>query len=93
MLGRIPLGYLTSISVARDAWRRAASSGTNKMARFHHCGIAGVQGWSLHFTIANVTAESRFSVARISPRWSTCQDFLAQMNLVASMLSQSRWAT
>ena len=34
-----------------------------------------------------------FSMARISPRWSTCLDFLAQMNLVASMLSQSRWAT
>ena len=27
---------------------------------------------------------------RISPRWSTCQDFLGAMNLVASMLSQSR---
>ena len=33
---------------------------------------------------ANVTAALRW---RISPRWSTCQDFLAQMNLVASMLS------
>ena len=40
--------------------------------------------------IADVTAALRW---RISPRWSTCLDFLAQMNLVASMLSQSRWAT
>ena len=31
--------------------------------------------------------ESR-SVARISPRWSTCQDFLAQMNLVADDFSE-----
>ena len=37
-------------------------------------------------TIANVTAALRW---RISPRWSTRLDFLAQMNLVASMLSQS----
>ena len=40
--------------------------------------------------VANVTAALRW---RVSPRWSTCQDFLAQMNLVASMLSKSRWAT
>ena len=40
--------------------------------------------------IANVTAALRW---RISPRWSRCLDFPAQMNLVASMLSQSRWAT
>ena len=39
---------------------------------------------------ANVTAALRW---RISPRCSTCQYFPAQMNLVASMLSQSRWAT
>ena len=40
-------------------------------------GVAGVL-W-----FANVTAALRW---RISPRWSTCQDFLAQMNLVLSML-------
>ena len=36
-----------------------------------------------------ITAAMRatFSVARISPGWSTCQDLLAQMNLVLSMLS------
>ena len=36
--------------------------------------------------LANVTAALRW---RISPRWSRRLDFLAQMNLVASMLSQS----
>ena len=38
------------------------------------CKKAGGMG-----TIANVTAALRW---RISPRWSTCLDFLAQMNLV-----------
>ena len=31
--------------------------------------------------------EAPFSVARISPRWSICLDFLAQMNLVLDILS------
>ena len=32
----------------------------------------------------------RFCGADLPPGWVTCLDFLAQMNLVASMLSQSR---
>ena len=48
---------------------------------FSHCKCDC--GAALADLIANVTAALRW---RISPRWSKCQDFLAQMNLVASML-------
>ena len=74
------MGYLTTVSVARDAMA-ASSSSVMSMARFIIVG-------SLVFRVGALgcTSESRFLRWRISPRWSTCQDFLAQMNLVLDIV-------